>query len=284
MRTEWVIKAIEAGKHVLAEKPAGVDVHDVNKILAAAKKHNVHYMDGVMFMHSQRLTQLRNVLDEGNTVGRIKRIATQFSFLGDDAFCQSNIRAMSQYEPHGCLGDLGWYCIRMILWTMKYEMPTSVIGRTLTPLQGQGSPASVPGEFSGELFFANGVSASLYCSFLTQHQQWIHISGDRGFVEMDDFVLPFYGSEVSFSGSNNHFHIQGCDFNYERHRRTYAVNEYANGQSNSQEVNMVRNFAQHVLAATPDTQWGEIVLKTQQVLDALWQSSRNGSSPAQVAI
>jgi predicted dehydrogenase len=283
MRAEWVVKAIQAGKHVLAEKPAGVDASEVKQILQAAQQKNVQYMDGVMFMHSQRLQQLRAVLDDGQSVGNIKRIATHFSFLGDDEFRKSNIRTNSQFEPHGCLGDLGWYCIRMILWSLNYKLPTKVMGRILTPLQGQGSKESVPGEFSAELFFEGGISANFYCSFLTQHQQWVHISGDKGFVELDDFVLPFFAPEVGFDASNNHFHIQGCDFNMERHRKHYSVNEYANGQSNSQEVNMVRNFANHVLSGKVNHDWGQIVLKTQTVLDALWKSARNGNAVIEIA-
>ena len=283
MRTEWVLKAIEAGKHVLAEKPAGVDASEVNQILQAAHQRHVQYMDGVMFMHSQRLQQLRTVLDDGKSVGNIKRITSHFSFLGDDAFRKSNIRVMSQYEPHGCLGDLGWYCIRMILWTMNYRLPKKVMGRVITPLQGEGSKDSVPGEFSAELFFEGGVSANFYCSFLTQHQQWVHISGDNGFVELDDFVLPFFGPEVGFDASNNHFHIQGCDFNMERHRKHYSVNEYANGHANTQEVNMVRNFANHVLSGNVNEEWGQIVLMTQTVLDALWKSAGQGNAVIDLA-
>ena len=50
-------------------------------------------MDGVMFMHSRRLIRLREVLDDGVTVGRVKRITAQFSFLGGDDFYTANIRA-----------------------------------------------------------------------------------------------------------------------------------------------------------------------------------------------
>ena len=59
LRKEWVIKAAEAGKHVLAEKPVGCDSAEVVEMIAACQKHKVQFMDGVMFMHSNRLNQLR---------------------------------------------------------------------------------------------------------------------------------------------------------------------------------------------------------------------------------
>ena len=63
LRTEWVVKAAEAGKHVMVEKPCGVTTADVQKMVDACNKANVQFMDGVMFMHSARMNQLRQVLD-----------------------------------------------------------------------------------------------------------------------------------------------------------------------------------------------------------------------------
>ena len=51
VRKEWVIKAAQAGKHVLAEKPCGIDVAELEEQLAACNEAGVQFMDGVMFMH-----------------------------------------------------------------------------------------------------------------------------------------------------------------------------------------------------------------------------------------
>jgi predicted dehydrogenase len=273
IRKAWLIRAAEAGKHVLSEKPVGATAGDVQEILAACRHSGVQFMDGVMFMHSRRLDRLREVLGDGQSVGQIRRIVSQFSFGAPPEFFQDNIRAHSGLEPLGCLGDLGWYCIRFILCILDGALPARVCGHLLASHGRPDSPAPVPTEFSAELFFAEGLSASLYGSFLAETQQWANVSGTKGFIHVPDFVLPHYGAEVGFEVSNPIFHVAGCDFNMEDHRRQVAVREYSNSAPNSQEANMFRTFAASALSGRPDESWGAMVLKTQQVLDACLQSA-----------
>lgn len=273
LRREWVIKAAAAGKHVLGEKPAALNAAEVEEMLAACERNNVQYMDGVMFMHSQRLPMVRKLLDDPNQLGQLRRMVSQFSFAGDEAFCRSNIRTSSALEPYGCLGDLGWYCVRFFLWALKGQMPTEVRARTLTPLQGESSPQAVPGELSAELSFPGGVSASFYCSFLTENQQWLHLSGSKGYLKLNDFVLPYHAPEVDAFVGKDVFNVENCVFNMEHHLQRFAVTEYAAGAANAQEVNMIRTFSDLVVHNKHDAQWPEWTLKTQQVLDACFQSA-----------
>ena len=247
LRKEWVIQAARAGKHVVCEKPCGSSLEDLQEMLETCQSNNVQFMDGVMFMHSQRMSALREVLDDAVSIGEMKRITSQFSFRAPDEFLQHNIRVNSELEPHGCLGDLGWYNIRFTLWAMNWQLPQQVTGRLLTQLGRGDSPTPVPVEFSGEMVFKGGVSAGFYCSFLTEHQQWANISGSRGYLRLQDFVLPFYGCEAAFEVSNSVFNVQGCQFNMEDHVRRVAVNEYSNNACNSQETNLFRNFSGIVL-------------------------------------
>jgi len=275
-RKPWVIRAAEAGKHVLCEKPIGRDASEAEEILAACRQNNVQFMDGVMFMHSRRLGAIRQVLDDGESIGRIKRVTSQFTFGAPDEFLRDNIRVNSDLEPLGCLGDLGWYNLRFALWVMNEQLPTAVSGRMLAEYAGPGSPEPVPTEFSGELFYPDGVSAGFYCSFLTEHQQWANVSGTKGYLHVRDFVLPYFGPELSFEVSNAVFNVQCCDFNMEDHTRRVAVAEYSNSAAGSQETNLFRNFSELVLSGRLDPTWGEISLKTQQVLDACLRSARDG--------
>ncbi len=274
IRKDWVVKAAEAGKHVMVEKPCGCNAGEVEEMIAACRRNNVQFMDGVMFMHSARLAQLRDVLNDGQSVGRIRRITTAFSFCGAEAFHQSNIRASGELEPLGCLGDLGWYTIRFTLWALNYQMPKRVTAQMLQQSHRPDSKSDVPKEFSAELFFDGDVSASFYNSFVTENQQWGVIAGSKGFLHLSDFVLPFVGNESAFTRHQAAFHVDGCDYSMEEHTQRFAVREYSNNAPSAQESNLFRNFSSLVLSGRVDPHWPEIALKTQQVMDACLASAR----------
>lgn len=280
IRKQWVIKAAAAGKHVLCEKPCGADAGEVREMIDACAEAGVQFMDGVMFMHSARMQALREALDDPANVGQLRRITSQFSFLAPEEFFQENIRASAELEPLGCLGDLGWYNVRLALWTMGFQMPERVTGRTLS----SHGDAQMPTDFSGELFFAGGVSASFYCSFLAEHQEWANISGTAGNIHLDDFVLPFKSAEVAFTIHNHQFNQEGCNFQIEGHSRRVAVHEYSDSAPTAQETNLFRTFSSLVLGGEPDPHWPEIALKTQQVIDACLASARAGGKDVNVSI
>lgn len=268
LRKPWVIKAAEAGKHVLCEKPVAPTAADAQEMIDACRRNNVQFMDGVMFSHSKRLDALRARIDAPDGIGRLRRITSHFTFSGDAAFQRGNIRVNSELEPAGCLGDLGWYNLRLILWVMGFRAPESVVAHTLTPLRGDASPAAVPGEFSAELFFPGGVTASMYCSFLTENLQVSVIAGDRGYITLDDFVLPFFGAELDWHESQHFLEIDNCRWNMRRHTRRGAVTEYAGGEPDAQEVRMIVAMNRLVLDGVLDPDWPKIAMLTQRVMDA----------------
>ncbi|TWU62417.1 MULTISPECIES: Gfo/Idh/MocA family protein [Crateriforma] len=271
IRKPWVLKAAAAGKHVLCEKPVAVHGDDVAEMIQACQDAGVQFMDGVMFDHSTRLAGIQDSLRPGGPVGNVRRIQTHFSFNGGDDFVGANIRADAELEPHGCLGDLGWYCIRFTLFVTGGRMPESVSARTLTPI-GQGS-AKVPGEFSAEMRFDDQTSAAFYCSFLTANQQTALVSGDRGYVAVDDFVLPFYDGSLHWTENRHDLQVDNCRWNFRRVSDGRRVDEFAGGEPDAQEVRMVRHLGDIALSGQLESHWPEISLKTQRVLDACRQSA-----------
>jgi predicted dehydrogenase len=277
LRKEWVVRAAAAGKHVVCEKPCAVTVADLREMLDACKKHRVQFMDGVMFMHSRRLARLRELLGDGKSVGQARRITSAFSYCAPLEFFSTNIRGSSQLEPHGCLGDLGWYCIRFALWIMNWEMPQEVSARVLSRSQANSQTGSVPTEFSAEMVFKSGPSASFYCSFVTENQEWANVSGTRGYIDVPDFVLPFSGSELELKVHNNVFSAQGCDFKMEGRATPVKIPEYSNSHPTAQESNMFRNFAHQIQSGQLNELWPEMAMKTQEVMCRCLESAQNRS-------
>ncbi|MBL8850433.1 MAG: Gfo/Idh/MocA family oxidoreductase [Planctomycetaceae bacterium] len=278
IRKEWVIRAAQAGKHVMCEKPCGVHAREVEEILDACRKANVQFMDGVMFMHTQRLQRMRDILDDGTSVGEIRRISSRFSFRAPDEFLQTNIRVSNELEPLGCLGDLGWYNIRFALWAMKYALPSTVTGRILVAHGRGDSSAPVPIEFSGELVFPGGASSEFFCSFIATHDQMAAISGTKGYLHLSDFVLPFNGAETVFSIEQTEFVQRGCTFEKLRHPRQITQAEHSHGHADAQETNLFRRFGELALGGKPDPFWGDVALRTQQVVDACLESALKGGA------
>jgi len=276
LRKEWVMRAAAAGKHIVCEKPCATSVAELGEMLEACRRHRVQFMDGVMFMHSRRLEAIRGVLDDPAGFGQMRRISSSFSFLADEGFFRSNIRASSVLEPFGCLGDLGWYCIRFALWARGEQLPRRVSGRILSEVAAPGSPAPVPTEFTGELLFDEGVSCGFYCSFRTANEQWATVSGTNGYVRVSDFVLPFFGNELAIDVTNAFFEVAGCDFNMEERRRHISVAEYSNSHPTSQETTLFRNFSSQVQTGKLNEAWPAMALTTQQVMNACLESARAG--------
>jgi len=258
LRKEWVIRAAEAGKHILCEKPCAVSAGDLREMLDACHRNRVQFMDGVMFMHNPRLARLREVLDDAERIGPIRRITSVFSFLGTGDFRETNIRAQTALEPLGCLGDLGWYCLRFTLWAMRWKLPRRVTGRILA-----GGSDAAPLDFSGELFFADGASAAFHCSFFAVNQQWANVSGANGFVRVPDFVLPTSENDVAWEV--NYKPVSKAEAGLYLDTPTTA---------DSQESLMFHHFASQVRSGTLNEDWFDLALKTQRVTDACMASAR----------
>ena len=266
-----MIRAAQAGKHVLCEKPCAVNADDLAEMIGACKTNNVQFMDGVMFMHSQRLQKVKEALDG---IGELRRITTHFSFCGDDEFDKSNIRTSSELEPLGCLGDLGWYSVRFALWLMNFQIPDRVEGRFLKQLQREDCNDSVPIEFAGELHFGGGVTSSFYSSFETGYEQWAQISGTKGNISIHDFVNPFAGPSIKFQIRQPGKSVDTGDFGVNENDHTIVVDEPGSSGPLSQETNLFRKFGSLVLSGQVDDHWPNIALQTQQVVNACFAWAR----------
>lgn len=277
LRKEWVIRAARAGKHVVCEKPCANNASDLREMLEACAQHGVQFMDGVMFSHHPRLAALREAI-AGGAVGQVRRVTSAFSFLAPEEFFQTNIRARAELEPLGCLGDLGWYCVRLALSILGGELPRAVTGRILRRTAAAGE-SWVPTEFSGELAFGEHVSCGFFCSFHAGLEQWAQISGTAGGLTVRDFVLPIAGHESVWEREQLAQVVTGCDFKIEAARERVVVPGHSHGHATAQETELFRSFAGAVRSGQLHQEWPDIALKTQRVIDALFGSAQAGGAP-----
>lgn len=264
-RAQWVIAAARAGKHVLCEKPAAVNLQSLQTMLDACQQAGVQWMDGVMFDHSARIEP---VAEQARThLGDIRRVECHFSFLADKDF-ESNIRADSRLEPHGALGDLGWYGIRFVDHLLGQQLPQRVrcgIRRTV----GDG----VPSECFAQMESSEGWIAEIFCSFHSVNRQTAVITGTSGYLSLDDFVLPMTGGRSRWDIHRHHLDIQGGRWTFDRRDERCYVDEAPSGLPGAQEVTMIRRMNELVLSGKRDHRYVSRTLRTQTVMDAMRASA-----------
>jgi D-xylose 1-dehydrogenase (NADP+, D-xylono-1,5-lactone-forming) len=105
---EWAVKAIEAGKHVLCEKPMALKVAEIEAIEAAAKKHNVSVTEGFMYRFHPQHARVREIINSG-LIGEVKTVRTCFSFMMKPA--RMYRLALDVNQGGGAMWDIGCYAI-----------------------------------------------------------------------------------------------------------------------------------------------------------------------------
>ncbi len=246
MHMEWTIKAAEGGKHVLCEKPLAANSAEARAMISACEANQVQLMDGVMWVHHRRTAMMKEDLDSGS-LGPLRRVTAAFS-INWDQIPEDNIRLKKELGG-GALGDLGYYCVRAILWAFD-DIPTSVYAAARFH-------RGVDFNLSGMLWFEGGRTASFDCGFDTASRRWFEVAGTRRSLVCDDFVVP-----VDPERSRYWIHGKGGD-QIERKIRGSA-----------QTVRMIEGFSRIVRSGELQQRWPREALDTVRVCDALLESAR----------
>jgi predicted dehydrogenase len=125
LHLEYAIKACNNKKHILLEKPCALNSIELSQIIDAANLNNVLFMDGVMFMHHNRLENMMRSFHQNHLI--VNRVNSSFAFNGNNEFLKTNIRNNSSCDPLGALGDLGWYCIRLGIYYIFMQLYIIII-------------------------------------------------------------------------------------------------------------------------------------------------------------
>jgi len=179
LHAEWTIKALEAGKHVLCEKPFAVTLAEVDAMHAAAQRAGRVVAEAFMYRHHPQTHKVKELVESG-AIGRVRLFRSAFSFNLSGA--PGNVR----WNPDlvgGSIWDVGCYPISLARYL--FGPPTRLHGWQVT------SPSGVDETFVATLEFAGGQIAQFDCSFNFPHRVYAEIVGNAGSLYID---LPYQPS------------------------------------------------------------------------------------------
>ncbi|MEO8960231.1 MAG: Gfo/Idh/MocA family oxidoreductase [Ginsengibacter sp.] len=171
----FTVAAMKAGKHVLCEKPIGLNKEEAETLKKEVALHpDLKVMEAFMYRFHPQWIKAKELVDNG-TIGKVKNIQTFFSFNNVDPL---NIRNNADIGG-GALMDIGCYCI---------SFPRFILGKE--PIRVSGTSV-IDKEFktdivtSGTLFFEVNITANFTCSTQLFPYQKANIIGDKGRIEID---------------------------------------------------------------------------------------------------
>jgi xylose dehydrogenase (NAD/NADP) len=173
LHVEWSVSALEAGKHVLCEKPLSRRAADVERAFDVAEQSGRLLMEAFMYRHNPQTARLKELVD-GGAIGRLRLVRAAFSFPLADA---ENVRLDASLDG-GALMDVGCYCVS----------GTRLLG---------GEPAQVYGEqvlgesgvdelFTGTMRLPGDVLAQFDAGLVLQVRDELEAIGEEGSLFLDD--------------------------------------------------------------------------------------------------
>jgi len=170
MHAEWSIRACEAGKHVLCEKPLCASAAEAHAMFEAARRNGVHLVEGFPYRAQPQTLKLLEIIDSGD-IGKLQLIQASFGFT---LAAGPNIR-LDAGLAGGSLMDAGTYPVSLIRMVSK-ERPARV--------QAVARWASgVDHALAATLEFESGLLAQATCSFSTSAHRQALIAGTGGVIQ-----------------------------------------------------------------------------------------------------
>jgi D-xylose 1-dehydrogenase (NADP+, D-xylono-1,5-lactone-forming) len=168
----WALRALDAGKHVLCEKPLALTGAEVREVAAAAAANDRLLVEASWYRWHPRVQLAQERLAAG-AVGRVRHVAAGFTFSGVP---EGNYR-LDPARGGGALYDVGCYAVSAALWATG-EQPVDVQARATTGPSGVDLTTDVVLDFPG------GATAEVHVSIAEPERQWLVITGDAGEIEL----------------------------------------------------------------------------------------------------
>lgn len=209
LHKEWTIRAAEAGKHVLCEKPFSLNAEEAEQMVAACAKAGVKLAEAFMYRHHPRYEMIKEIIQSGE-LGTVRGIHGAFTF--NNAKDMGNVR-YKQFMGGGSLYDVGVYPISAARFLLEQEPQAATVHAFFSPEHDH-----VDMMASGLLEFAGGVALTFDCGMWAAGRNVLEIIGTEGRIEVPSAF-------VSRQNADDHFFVT-----VKGERREIAVpyvNQYA---------------------------------------------------------
>jgi len=180
LHVEWTLNALEAGKHVLVEKPFSKHPDQVEEAFDRAEAAGLVLSEGFMWRHHPQARRLTELID-ADVAGRVRVVRTAFAF----DLATERGTGDTRFDPAldgGALMDVGCYCIsglRLVAGEPERARGEQVIG-----------PSGVDVVFTGALAFADGVVGHFDCGFIVPRRAMLEVVGEEATILIPDPFTP----------------------------------------------------------------------------------------------
>ncbi len=195
LHRQWAIAAIEAGKHVLCEKPFAANADDARRIAEAANASDVVVMEGFHWRYHPIVGQIGDVLASG-VLGRLDRIEARFD-IQDGMIPRDDIR-WDLRMGGGALMDLGCYPIQWVRFAAGAD-PDVVSAMAECPVPG------IDGRLQAELRWPSGVTGSIHTSMIAPDGGVVSnliVRGQHATMTIDNPLAPQHGARITIETSD----------------------------------------------------------------------------------
>jgi xylose dehydrogenase (NAD/NADP) len=173
LHVEWSIRALEAGKHVLCEKPLSRRAEEVERAFDVAEQSGRRLMEAFMYRHNPQTARLKELVD-GGAIGRLRLVRAAFSFPLADA---ENVRLNPSLDGGGLM-DVGCYCVSGS--RLLGGEPEQVYGEQALGESG------VDELFTGTMRFPGNVLAQFDSGLVLPERDELEAIGEEGSLFLDD--------------------------------------------------------------------------------------------------
>ncbi len=192
LHRDWTIRAAEAGKHVLCEKPLALTAAEAQEMVDACGKAGVVLAEAFMYRHHPRMEQIKRMIADGE-IGELRALRGAFTF--NNAADSKNIRYRAEWGGGG-LFDVGCYPLSAARYFLGKEPEAVTVHAFFSP-----DHDNVDMMASGLVEFEGGIALTFDCGMWANFRQTFEIVGTDGRIDIPNAFVA-NGEDAAFKVTN----------------------------------------------------------------------------------